>query len=208
MATAFLNRYTDLPALIHILRSKRITLLNPQTWDDRNDSFFMSEYKARSKAKTLLALCFTERRETYHHWRVFSHGSNGVCIEFDKRKLLTAFKADARIKYGSVEYATLARMKSRPIKLEELPFLKRYAFMDEGEFRIIYSDAAKEIQFLECDIELSWIKKISLSPWMPKALFEASKSTLKEIPGCAKLVIASSTLIDNEKWKDLAARAG
>lgn len=80
--------------------------------------------------------------------------------------------------------------------------------MDEGEFRVIYSDSEKERQFLDCDIKLSYIKRITLSPWMPKALFEASKSTLKDIPGCEKLVIARSTLVDNEKWKDLAARAG
>ena len=210
MAKSYLNRYTDLPALIHILVSKRIALLNPQTWDDKNDSFFMSKYKEGKKAKTLLALCFTERRETYHQWRVFSNGSNGVCIEFDKAKLLTAFESDRRrghILHDNVKYSTLHGMKPRTtITADELPFLKRFAFKDETEFRVIYVNTDKELPVREYDIDLGWINKITLSPWMPEPLYESSKATLKAIPDCEGLLIARSTLVDNEKWKDLATR--
>jgi hypothetical protein len=56
-----LHRYTNLTATIHMLRSRSITLLNPATWDDRNDAYFMAEYKRKVDAKTVLALCFAER---------------------------------------------------------------------------------------------------------------------------------------------------
>jgi hypothetical protein len=42
---ASLHRYTNLAATIHMLCTKCITLLNPATWDDKNDAYFMAEYK-------------------------------------------------------------------------------------------------------------------------------------------------------------------
>jgi hypothetical protein len=87
MGKITLRRYTNLAATIHILKSRHISLLSPAFWDDRNDAFFMRRYKERKSAKSVLALCFAEASETYHHWRVFSHGSDGTCIEFDKGHL-------------------------------------------------------------------------------------------------------------------------
>ena len=89
--TQVLRRYTNLAATIHMLRSCEITLLSPGTWDDRNDAYFMAEYKRRKNLKSLFALCFANCPETYHHWRVFSHGSDGVRVEFDKKLLMQAF---------------------------------------------------------------------------------------------------------------------
>jgi hypothetical protein len=99
-----LRRYTNLAATIHMLRSREITLLSPGTWDDRNDAYYMAEYKRRKNLKTLLALCFANCEETYHHWRVFSHGADGVRIEFDKNLLLRALSGDERIIARDVTY--------------------------------------------------------------------------------------------------------
>src|ERR1700754_2480162 len=93
-----LRRYTNLEATIHLLRSRTITLLNPGSWDDRNDAYFMAEYNRRKNLKTLLALCFANCDETYHHWRVFSHGTDGVCLEFDRGKLLAALAAHPELR--------------------------------------------------------------------------------------------------------------
>ena len=84
MSVKAFRRYTNLAAVVHLLQAKAITLLNPATWDDTNDAYFMAEYKRLKQAKTVLALCFAETAETYHHWRVFSHGADGVCLEFNK----------------------------------------------------------------------------------------------------------------------------
>jgi hypothetical protein len=45
------RRYTNLASALHILRDGCITLLSPETWDDRNDAYFMAEYKRLKKAK-------------------------------------------------------------------------------------------------------------------------------------------------------------
>lgn len=85
------RRYTNLASTIHLLQHRAITLLNPATWDDKSDTYYMAEYKRLKQAQTVLALCFAESRETYHHWRIFSYGTDGICLEFDKQELLTAF---------------------------------------------------------------------------------------------------------------------
>jgi hypothetical protein len=70
------------------LLNKKIVLLNPSSWEDRNDSHYLERYKADKKLKTLVALCFSKKRETFHHWKIFSGGPAGVCVEFDKDMLL------------------------------------------------------------------------------------------------------------------------
>ncbi|MEK7994686.1 MAG: DUF2971 domain-containing protein [Planctomycetota bacterium] len=204
----FLNRYTDLPALIHVLNTKCVTLLDPLTWDDKNDSYFMAEYKERHRAKTLLALCFSEADETYHHWRVFSHGSQGVCIKFDKVKFLKQFEIDNRIKHGKMRYAVRSAFAApRTIRLEELPFLKRRQYEDEREYRIVYLNKETAHQTKDYRINIDWISRITLSPWLPSAMQDAIKRTLRSIDGCEHLRISPSTATNSERWKNLVIGA-
>ena len=65
-----LRRYTDLPALLYLLRTRSITLLDPSSWDDKNDSYYLEKYKEKKSLQTVLALCLSTAEETYHHWRV------------------------------------------------------------------------------------------------------------------------------------------
>jgi hypothetical protein len=75
----FLNRYTTLPVLLDMLYHKRLVLCNPATWEDRNDAFFIEQYRLRKKLPTTLALCFAGKAETFHHWKVFAGGPSGGC---------------------------------------------------------------------------------------------------------------------------------
>ena len=74
MKPKFLNRYTTLPILLDMLWRKQITLLSPQSWEDRNDAYYLDRYQAERKLAAVLTLCFSAKSETFHHWRVFSHG--------------------------------------------------------------------------------------------------------------------------------------
>jgi hypothetical protein len=38
VAETYLRRYTDIPALVYLLAERKITLVDPQSWDDANDS--------------------------------------------------------------------------------------------------------------------------------------------------------------------------
>jgi len=89
MSERHLRRYTNIPALIYLLRKRSITLLDPRSWTDSNDSYYLTLYRDKKSLKSVLALCFTEVNETYHHWSVFAAGSSGICIRFKRsqRKL-------------------------------------------------------------------------------------------------------------------------
>jgi hypothetical protein len=203
----FFRRYTNLAATIHILRNKTVSLVNPATWDDKNDAYFMAEYKRIVGAKSVLALCFAECGETYHHWRVFCQGVDGVCIELNKENLLSSFRQDKFIKHGYVKYELIKNVRARKSFMpEELPFLKRRPFEDEREYRIIYNDPNENHEFKDYKVKISWISRITLNPWIPKTLYLSIKDTLKSIDGCSGLSIAKSTLVDNVEWKKVTTR--
>lgn len=205
MSTPFLMRYTNLPSTLHILQNRCLTLLSPNSWDDRNDAFFVNEYKRKIGAISVFALCFAETSQTYHHWRVFTSGSDGACIEFNKAKLEDSLRSVSGLTYRSVVYHQIKRAKAKGIPVTNLPFAKRQPYEDEHEFRILFVDTKKVREFQEVPIPLDSITRITLSPWMPKPLSVAVKATLRSIPGCSKLSVVRSTLIENEKWKRIAS---
>jgi hypothetical protein len=204
MSKATLRRYTNLAATLHLLQNKCLTLLNPDTWDDRNDAFFMSEYERQKGAQKVLALCFAEAPETYHHWRVFSHGSDGVCLEFDKAKLEAHLKSIDGVEFRAVEYKTIKDAKLEGIATDDLPFVKRHGYRDEKEFRAVYTDLQVARDFVLVPISLDCIDRVTLSPWMAEALAEAVKTTIRGLEDCATLKVYRTTLIENDKWMRLA----
>lgn len=207
MSASTFRRYTNLASALHLLRNRCLTLLNPETWDDRNDAFFMSEYKRLKKIKTLLAICLADREETYHHWQVFSRGADGVCIEFDRDRILTTFRSSAGLIHQYVSYKLISKANSMSeVDLENLPFIKRWPFGDEREYRAVFVSTEEELRTFAVPIDLKAIKRITLSPWLAPGLVDAVRDTLKSMPGCGELQIYRSTLIDNKQWQNLTKR--
>ena len=202
----YFYRYTNLAAAIHLLKNKQITLLDPMSWDDKNEAFLMETYKERRNAKTVLALCFAEAAETYHHWKTFSNGPDGISINFEKDKLLSTFSRDNKIEHRHVRYIPMRKIETLSLDISELPFLKRYPFRAEKEYRVIYVDTEALTKPKNYDINLSWIKWIRLSPWMPEPFVESVKKALRSISGCKKLKIVQSRVIRSEKWKNIASQ--
>ena len=182
------------------MRTQNITLLDPQSWDDTNDSHFLGLYRDQNDFQSVLALCFTQTTETYHQWRVFAHGPTGVCICFKRKELLAATRKTKGIRMGPVRYLKIQEVGHSRVQARHLPFLKRYPFQHEKEFRLIY-ESSKKASTLDIPIPLSCIERITLSPWLPKSLSLHVKKVLWSIPGCNELKIARSTLISNEEWK-------
>lgn len=207
MSENYLKRFTDVPALIYLLTHRAITLLDPKSWDDTNDAHYLSVYKEEKSLKTVLAVCFTEAPETYHHWRVFAGGSSGVCITFKRKKLLEVLKRTSGVRPGSVDYMTLDEMREKKILVKQLPFIKRQGFQDECEFRIIYESKRTSWTTKDIKIPLTSIEKITLSPWIPKALAKSVGNTIHSIKGCDKIQVVRSTLVGNIEWKKLASKA-
>jgi len=205
MSAQYLRRYTDLAALVYLLRHRKITLLDPRSWDDGNDSHYLNTYREKKTLKSVLALCFTQASERYHHWRVFTSGSSGVQIRFKRSELLGAVRLPGQhVRAENVEYLTMQKLRQRVLSINDLPFLKRYPFTDEKEFRIICEFESKKMRTLDIPIPLSCVDKITLSPWLPYGLFGDIEKLLKNIPGCRELKIVRSTLISNDEWKNFA----
>jgi hypothetical protein len=204
MKKPFLRRYTNLPALIGILKNREITFLPPSSWDDRNDRYLMDAYKRAKKLKTLLALCFSQVSETYHHWRVFAPGSSGVSIEFDRDALLKLLPKKS-IMHSPVDYKTIKQLKPSEIDENDLPFIKRAAYRDEKEFRILYSSTKEDCLTKSIPIELSTINRIAINPWLHDSLYGSIREIILSIDGCDRLDVYHSRLIESPKWMRFAA---
>jgi hypothetical protein len=179
------RRYTNIPALLYLRKERKITLLNPASWDDKNGSYFLLLYREKKNLQSVLALCFTPAFETYHHLRLFAEGSSGVCISFNQEGLLKAVNKQVGVTARSVRYLILPDIRAMRMKTASLPFLKRSAFEDEREFRIIYESSTEKYDTIDIAIPLSCIDRITLSPWIPSTLSDHVKSTIKEIDGCS-----------------------
>jgi hypothetical protein len=206
VTTKFLRRYTTLPALIHLLRTRCITFLDPSSWDDKNDAHFMNLYKTHKHLKSLLAVCCSMENETYHHWRVFSSGSSGICISFYRDLLVSSMKTFESIRLGEVQYLKIKDLKTHRANIDDMPFLKRAPFGPEHEFRFVYESNATTLRPLDFLIPLECIESIYLSPWMPKEVSDSVKSVLKTIPGVKSIPIYRSTLIRNDRWQEYGDR--
>ena len=200
----YLRRYTELPFLIDYLSTKEIVLMSPNSWDDKNDSYYIDRYSEQKSLARVAALCLTESSETYHHWKIFSSGASDVCIEFDKKQLLKHTSDIKGLRSDSVRYYTIDQLKKCSPEEYELPFIKRHAFKDEMEFRIFWESELVGENMFRVEMPLSTINRIILGPWIPKSVSDHVKEVLKGIPDCKNLQICRSTLIDNERWKKLS----
>ncbi len=200
------RRYTDLPSLIHILTTRKLTLLDPASWDDKNDSFFLFTYKEKRGLKTVLALCFTTASETYHHWRVFSEGPSGVCIHFKSTSLEEALRKE-KVQFKEVTYLKVDELRKSKPKVAQLPFIKRYPFRAEEEFRALWESKTDQYNFLEVSVNLSSIARITLSPWLHPNLRKNTIEAIKRIPDCKSIPIWRSTLTGNSDWQGYGKEA-
>jgi len=203
MSSKYLLRYTDLPNLFNLLINCKLTLLDPATWEDKNDIHFLLKYKEIKNLNTLLVLCFTEKKETFHHWKVFAGHSGGICIRFNKEKLLSNF-ASHKFNTGMVNYHFTKDLQNNPPLLPDLPFIKRKQYEDESEFRIIYEDRDKVTLNKSFKIDLNCIERITLSPWLPKSLTNTIKDLVWQIPNCSNIQIIRTGVVDYNEWKRIA----
>lgn len=204
-STKVFRRYTDLASLLDMLRRRAITLLRPDTWDDRNDRLMMKTYADCLDLKTLLALCLTSRGETYHHWKVFTDKSSGVCIHFRRDDFQQAMQA-AGVTVRKVRYLKLDELVPQDHPIGTLPFLKRFGFGDEGEYRAVYQNEAAEDGLRQIPIDLNIIERISLNPWMPAPVFDSVCATIDAHRQGAKFTVDHSSLIDSRRWREFALK--
>ena len=87
-----------------------------------------------------------------------------------------------------------------------LAFLKRKGYADEREWRAILHMADPAVEWCHLPIELDWVQRVILSPWMSMQLKDTVRAVIRALPGCATLRIDGSTLTSNRKWKAAGER--
>ena len=199
-----LRRYTDLASLLDLLKRRAVTLLPPSTWDDRTDRLMMQTYAKVKNLETLLALCMSRKAETYHHWKVFTDKNNGVCIHFHKAPLIAAMKQSG-VLVRPVKYLSFSALARANLPPRQLPYLKRIAFVDEGEVRAVYQNKEREQELKRVPIGLEVIDRITLNPWMPQQIFDSVENVIESMTKGAMFDVVRSNLIDSRTWRKFAA---
>lgn len=197
-----LKRFTTLPVLLDFLQRRKLVLLDPKLWDDRNDSELILEYKKRKNIKNLFALCFTSGDETIHHWKTFSDGPSGCAIEFNAKKLFKILETIPNLRHNKVNYKRLRDVEDEHYKLDidEIPFTKRWPYRCEEEYRIIVENNEENQSLFEIDVPLTIINKITINQQMPSQIYETIKKQLSSIEGQETQRINRSTLYENGRW--------
>jgi len=194
-----LSRYTTLPVLLDLLRRKKIVLLDPSTWEDKNDAEIILEYKKKKKISNLFAICFSTGDETIHHWKTYANGISGCCIEFDGNKLLSKFQGINEVRYNKVSYKKINAIEE--VEVDLIPFFKRWPYRCESEFRVIWEGKTTQKK-IEIEINLHSINKITISQQMPSDVSDSIKELLREKFKNPDKKIIRSTLYENKKWID------
>jgi hypothetical protein len=203
----YLRRYTSLSAAIRLLLTRRLTLLSPDTWEDQVDRKCIEKYRRKKRLKSALCLCFTEADETYHHWKVFAPGSDGVCIVFEKKVLISAIPSE--IIHRKVKYYSNKSLEFNAVTttIDDLPFIKRSQFEPESEFRMLWTSSRNSVSCHDIEFPSESLERIILNPWMPKPLVEAVSVNLQAMfKSDGYLGVQQSKIIDISKhspWSNL-----
>lgn len=200
MTAKTLRRYTNIDELVDFLQNNRIILRGPSRWEDKNDICLLSRFVIENRCKSVLIKCFSKAEETYLMWKAhqFDDGIR-VCIEFDDTRLLEMIHSnDVRI--GSVDYKTIEQFRTGVFQLSQLPFIKRYPYRGENEFRIIYLSREKRAFERAFPIGKNCITKVIINPWIKDDDFIIQKNMIKNIPGCRELKVIKSKVLSSPSW--------
>jgi hypothetical protein len=200
-----LRRYTTLAPALHVLAADVLTLRSPAGWDDKNDVFVMEQYQARAQLGSVLALCFAGAEETYHHWRVFAAGAEGVCLVFKRAPLLAHFGKNSEVRIRKVQYRTLESLELTPPSNDMLPFTKRYGFHTEQEFRLLHASPHSNLASFPVLTGKELLDRVVLSPWLPETLFDTVERAIKVAAGQQVHVTRSNLINSSEFQRHLGA---
>jgi hypothetical protein len=196
-----LRHYTSLPYLLNTLDTKSLWLGDPTKWDDKNDSDFVEQYRKKKNLKKVFALCFAECGETYHHWKIYSDGVAGVCIQFNETELLNSIERVPGLRMGRLTYERIDNLKKHKTNPDIWPFLKRLPFEGEQEFRLILDyNEDDDIKAFPVKFNVQSIEYIFMSPWLSREAIGPVTKAILQIPECADLKIRPTTLLGNRTW--------
>ena len=198
-----LSRYMSRKYLGDLLKNRRLTLLNPDSWEDRNDSETIKLYAKRMQYKVIYVACFTSTSETNHHWHLYGR-DDGIRVVFNAEMLIQAAEKSGLCTCKAIEYIKIKEFNEKVKNISQLPFIKRRPYRHEREFRIIRPSRRKstnDVMYLK--IPSQSINTIIVSPWTDD---EIVKKIKRDVQGLFKhkINVNRTTLLSNKKWLELA----
>ena len=200
-----LRRYTTLPVLIDMLVREQITLVGYDHWVDANDRRALELYQEALHYGFVGALCVTVAPETFHHWQIFAEGQSGVCVSFDRARLEAHMAGRTLFIPRPVEYVQLDDIGTVDASdIHVLPFLKRYGFRDEREYRV-RGFAVEERQSMPIPLTPDLIERVTFSPAAHPNIVASLKVALRALPAWRDLRIGRSLLTSSVAWQEALA---
>lgn len=201
----YIAKYTTLPFLLDILKTKKISLLKPDSWDDKNDAKALLKYLEYKSAKnnnikSILASCFTYDTDCIHHWNTFAKGAAGCVLVLDAKNFFRTVKEfDNDIRFDVVHYKKIKSLEKECINPEDIPFLKRFPYQCEKEIRLLKLCESKKKSY-PIPINLNIIKKIKFSQSLPQSIYKQIRRLVKDFLDNEDIDIYHSTIEENEEW--------
>ena len=197
-----LRRYTTLPVLIDMLVREQITILGYAHWVDANDRRALELYQQALHYGFVGAMCLTMAPETFHHWQIFAQGESGVCVVFDRERLEAHLACRSHFIPRKVEYVQLSEIGSvDATDIHRLPFLKRFGFRDEREYRLL-GFAPEKRYLMSIPLTPDLIQRVTFSPATHPNIVASLKVLLRSLPVWRDLRVGRSNLTSNETWQD------
>lgn len=198
----WLKKYTKLDYLEGILRNRHLHLGNPSDWDDKNDSEGIRLFSAGHSDFKVLSTCLTEAADRFHFWHVFGEREKGVCLWFDKERLIHDIQTDSSLIADSVLYRTPKEVAQ--LSANQIPFAKREQYRDESEFRVLRVQKASNTPIDKFLFSQDSLRRIYLNPWLSNNEADLAKAwitdTLEDEFGHVE-VLQNRTL-GSKRWLD------
>ena len=202
-----LHHYTKITFLLHLLSRRKVTLVNPLNWPDKNEVSTFEAYMKKEHVTSIYALSLTSAKETAHHWNSFASGIDGCRISFRKDSLEKYVRENNSLKLEKIRYINRGGLK-RALNSEEItsrsyPFIKRDLFRHEEEYRLIFSDSKTQNKLNHLEIDLDIISSITINAIMDREVFESIKRILKIVSNNTSIQIRQSNLLEDCHWGKL-----
>ncbi|MCX7010752.1 MAG: hypothetical protein NTY53_26505 [Kiritimatiellaeota bacterium] len=164
----YIYRFIPIHRLWHILSSRQLYFLRNTKWDDPFEGFLVKRYcdimgkKFSALNADKYFMCCTRRREKDHFWRNYTPNRDGVVLSLHRENLI---HSDSRIVCRDIKYPRIENLKAivteidsgnyAATKIPDLFFMKRYAFEDEVEVRLMIQDKKALQDVVSVDIDPS-----------------------------------------------------
>lgn len=157
----FLHRYTSINELRYLLRENVIKFSNWKRWPDENDKELLKIYENKIK-KSVFVYCLSSGSESIHHWSAYAN-KNGCRLKFNL-DIINLLIQKNNIIARPISYIKQSDLASQNLTVQDLPFLKRYPYKVENEFRLV-KIRKQDFGYFSLNVCPEIITKISLSPF-------------------------------------------